>query len=86
MIVQEYQPRWADEFTALRDVLAQHLGAMALSIDHVGSTSVPGMLAKPILDVDIEIAAGVSIDQLTTKLAEHHRVTREEADVVGVQP
>jgi GrpB-like predicted nucleotidyltransferase (UPF0157 family) len=70
MIVQEYQPRWSQEFTALRDVLAKHLGNLALAIDHVGSTSVPGMLAKPILDLDIEISAGATVDQLTAKLAE----------------
>ena len=70
MIVQEYQPRWAEQFALLRDVLARHLGSLALSIDHVGSTSVPGMLAKPILDVDIEIAAEVTLDQISAKLAE----------------
>jgi GrpB-like predicted nucleotidyltransferase (UPF0157 family)/SAM-dependent methyltransferase len=70
MIVQEYQPRWAEEFAALRDVLAKHLGSMAQSIDHVGSTSVPGMLAKPILDVDVEIGAGATVDQVSAKLAE----------------
>jgi GrpB-like predicted nucleotidyltransferase (UPF0157 family)/2-polyprenyl-3-methyl-5-hydroxy-6-metoxy-1,4-benzoquinol methylase len=70
MIVQEYQPRWAAEFAALGDVLVNHLGTLALSIDHVGSTSVPGMLAKPILDVDIEIPADATIDQLSAKLAE----------------
>src|SRR3954463_3611864 len=99
MIVQDYQSRWAEEFAALRDVLAKHLGPLALSIDHVGSTSVPGMLAKPILDMDIEIPAGVTIDQLSAKLAElgyryegekgiadRHAYRRNSDDVPFVEP
>src|SRR4051794_37657484 len=69
MIVQEYQPAWAAEFAQLRDVLAARLGPLATPIHHVGSTSIPGMLAKPVLDVDVEASEGVTVQQMTASLA-----------------
>jgi GrpB-like predicted nucleotidyltransferase (UPF0157 family) len=61
--VCEYDPAWADRFEALRAEYAAALEAAAVpfvSIEHVGSTSVPGLAAKPIIDIDIVVAqAGV---------------------------
>lgn len=67
-IVVAYDPEWTAEFEALRAVLARMLGALALDIHHVGSTSIPGMFAKPVLDIDIELAPGVSIAAVTAAL------------------
>ena len=54
--VREYDPQWVSDFEAiageLRCILAEH----TLAIHHVGSTSVPGMAAKPIIDLDVVIA------------------------------
>ena len=49
----DYNPLWQEEFTRLRDFLTFILRDLALDIVHVGSTSVPTMKAKPILDIDI---------------------------------
>jgi GrpB-like predicted nucleotidyltransferase (UPF0157 family) len=68
MIVEEYQSSWLTEFRALSEVLKEHLGALAVSIQHVGSTSIPGMLAKPTLDIDIEAAPKASVDLFSEKL------------------
>ncbi|HEY1907183.1 MAG TPA: GrpB family protein, partial [Myxococcaceae bacterium] len=56
VVVVPYDPTWPAEFEALRSVLASALGDVARAIHHVGSTAVPGLPAKPILDVDVEIA------------------------------
>jgi hypothetical protein len=45
----DYDPRWRDEFEAHAERIADALGAAALRIEHVGSTSVPGLAAKPII-------------------------------------
>jgi GrpB-like predicted nucleotidyltransferase (UPF0157 family) len=54
--IKEYDPRWADTFETWCDRLAESLGPSALRIDHIGSTSVPGLAAKPIIDIQLSVA------------------------------
>ena len=56
-----YDPQWPLEFAALRQTLLRAMGTLALSIEHVGSTAVPELAAKPILDVDLVIASPESL-------------------------
>ena len=51
----EYDPEWPARFSELRDRIAAALGPLALAIEHVGSTSVPNMCAKPIIDLDVVV-------------------------------
>lgn len=53
MILTPHNPTWPAEFAALRDVYADALGDLILRVEHVGSTAVPHLQAKPILDIDI---------------------------------
>jgi GrpB-like predicted nucleotidyltransferase (UPF0157 family) len=54
IIVQPHNPAWDAEFLRARDDLHKILqGIPIVSIEHVGSTAIPGLHAKPILDVDI---------------------------------
>jgi GrpB-like predicted nucleotidyltransferase (UPF0157 family) len=56
--VVPYDPTWPEQFAALREhLLAALEGVPVRSIEHVGSTSVPGIAAKPQLDVDIVVDA-----------------------------
>jgi len=52
-----YQERWPSELQAIAIPLRNGLGELALRIDHIGSTSVPGLAAKDIIDVQITVAA-----------------------------
>jgi GrpB-like predicted nucleotidyltransferase (UPF0157 family) len=57
--VAEYDPSWLQRFDALRDEYAKAMvaaGVPVAAIEHVGSTSVPGLAAKPIIDCDIVVA------------------------------
>lgn len=47
---------WPRQFAEVRDTVVAALGDRALSVRHVGSTSVPGLWAKPIIDVDLIVA------------------------------
>lgn len=51
--IEAYNPDWPDKFAAICHRLRQHLGEMIGDIHHVGSTAVPGLRAKPIIDIDI---------------------------------
>jgi GrpB-like predicted nucleotidyltransferase (UPF0157 family) len=55
IIISKYNPRWAEEFEAIQASLHGILGALALRIDHIGSTSVPGLGAKDVIDVQITV-------------------------------
>ncbi|HEV2360632.1 MAG TPA: GrpB family protein [Acidimicrobiales bacterium] len=56
--VLEYNPAWPDRFDELRAIYASALETAAvpyLAIEHVGSTAVPGLAAKPVIDIDIVV-------------------------------
>ncbi|OAL49762.1 UPF0157-domain-containing protein [Pyrenochaeta sp. DS3sAY3a] len=54
--VIEYDPTWADHFERIKSQLIAALSTVPiLSIEHVGSTSIPGLAAKPIIDIDIVV-------------------------------
>lgn len=53
MLLQDYQDEWPAQFQQIREVLQEVLAAHCQSIEHIGSTSVPGLAAKPIIDIDI---------------------------------
>ncbi len=55
-VLVEPSPEWPAMFAERRDRLTHALGAVALRIEHVGSTSVPGAVAKPIIDIQISVA------------------------------
>jgi len=68
-IVVAYDPQWPQEFEALAAVLAAALGDLARRVHHVGSTSIPDMAAKPILDIDIKLAPGIPVEAATAALS-----------------
>jgi len=51
LIVLPYDPNWATEFERIRDYLMEQIGDLVIEIKHTGSTSVPGLAAKPIIDI-----------------------------------
>ncbi len=52
-----YDERWPAEFRRLGAVLRGALGPLAERIDHIGSTAVPGLAAKDVIDVQVTVAA-----------------------------
>jgi putative glutamine amidotransferase len=54
-----YDPAWPSRFEEEAARLRAALGAVAVSIDHVGSTAVPGLAAKPIVDIQVSVRSMV---------------------------
>jgi GrpB-like predicted nucleotidyltransferase (UPF0157 family) len=73
-----YDPAWPYLFAALGGRLRDGLGSVALRIDHIGSTSVPGLFAKPIIDVQISVAALEPVDAYRVPLEGLGLVYRSE--------
>ena len=55
--IVEPDPSWPDAFETIASRVRSALGARALLVEHVGSTSVPGLPAKPVIDVDLIVAS-----------------------------
>ena len=55
IVINNYNPEWPNEFEVIRSSLLEILGPLALRIDHIGSTSVPGLGAKDIIDIQITV-------------------------------
>ena len=57
VVVVDPDPAWPQLFATLRDTLAPVLADVASTIEHVGSTAVPGLPAKPVIDLDVVVAS-----------------------------
>ena len=55
IIVVPYDPRWKNEFQKIKSYLEKEIKDSIIGIEHVGSTSVEGLYAKPIIDIDVII-------------------------------
>ena len=58
-----YDPRWPTEFELEAVRIHRALGPLALRIDHNGSTAVPGLAAKPVIDIQVSVAALTPLDR-----------------------
>jgi len=76
VVVVDYDPAWPDRFEQLRARIWPAVADVALGIEHVGSTAVPGLAAKPIIDMTVVVPSrpdvNVTIDRLAT-LGYRHR-------------
>ncbi len=52
-----YQAKWPQQFQVEKERLQKALGELAVAIHHIGSTAVPGLAAKPVIDIMLEIPA-----------------------------
>lgn len=55
VVIVPYDPEWPALFETLGAALRKALGETAIRIDHIGSTSIPGLDAKPIIDIQISV-------------------------------
>jgi GrpB-like predicted nucleotidyltransferase (UPF0157 family) len=86
----EYDPNWpthaARRLAAIRERLRGLPGASTARFDHIGSTSVPGLAAKPIIDLQVSILPLPTDDELTRRLGPlgYHRATGSRPDSPGI--
>ncbi len=64
-----YRVEWPQEFVVIGQALRRALGDLALRIDHIGSTSVPGLMAKDLIDIQITVASLLPVEPLDAALA-----------------
>lgn len=83
LTVVPYDPGWASEYEGERRRLAALLGSAAVAIHHIGSTSVPGLAAKPVIDVLVEASELEAVDRMTPILEANGLEARGEHGIPG---
>jgi len=66
--IADYDPQWPVTFQQICGPITAALGPLAQRIEHVGSTAVPGLAAKPIIDLDVVIATRSDLPAVTARL------------------
>lgn len=68
--IVDWCPEWPESFRRKASAIRSALGDHALRIDHIGSTSIQGLAAKPIIDIQVSVATFEPIETLTEPLWE----------------
>ena len=68
VVITPYQPHWASEFTEIAMRIRSIVNNAAIRIDHIGSTAVPGLGAKDVIDLQITVADLNRVNNLTKPL------------------
>jgi GrpB-like predicted nucleotidyltransferase (UPF0157 family) len=68
VVVEDYRQHWADDFTRLARRIRALVGPAAIRIDHIGSTAVPGLGAKDVIDLQITVGSLDRVDEVASPL------------------
>jgi GrpB-like predicted nucleotidyltransferase (UPF0157 family) len=80
-LLRLHDPAWATHFADLQANLSRALGELALRIEHVGSTAVPDLMAKPILDIDVVMRDGAAFPSIVSALRRQGYVHRGDLGI-----
>jgi GrpB-like predicted nucleotidyltransferase (UPF0157 family) len=81
--VVDYDERWPADFRRVANEIGAVLGELIIGIEHVGSTSVPGLGAKPIIDIDVLIRSNAPFAQIRDRLERFGYIHRGPRGVAG---
>ncbi|HEY4483257.1 MAG TPA: GrpB family protein [Candidatus Paceibacterota bacterium] len=68
--LEEYNPEWRNLFEQEKELLLKTFGSRIIAIEHIGSTAIPGLESKPIIDISVAVESLDDIDDFITKLQE----------------
>jgi len=68
--VVDHDPEWDMIFQDLKETYLEHLDNLILDVEHVGSTAVPGLCAKPCLDIDLVIEDYSELQEIIDRLSD----------------
>ncbi|HLP21851.1 MAG TPA: GrpB family protein [Chitinophagales bacterium] len=83
IIIQDYSPQWPLAFEKLKSAYQIALGLLIADVQHEGSTSVVGLAAKPVIDIDIIIPDNECLPQVVVKLGELGYKHRGDLGIAG---
>ncbi len=83
IVVERYDPQWKDDFKQIEKEIVAAVGGMIISVEHIGSTSVEGLSAKPIIDIDVVIKDGAVLRQVISALSSIGYIHEGDLGIVG---
>ena len=83
IVVVDYDPKWPEIFEELRSTIWSSVRGLATAVEHVGSTSVPGLAAKPIIDISVVVPAESDVPAAIERLSTLGYVHRGNLGVAG---
>ncbi|WP_081841022.1 GrpB family protein [Alicyclobacillus macrosporangiidus] len=83
IIVVPYDPGWLQAFEMIRSYVSPVLSDIVVAIEHVGSTSVPGLAAKPIVDIDVAVATRDDVYVAIQRLASLGYIHEGDLGIAG---
>ncbi|WP_323636322.1 GrpB family protein [Pectobacterium polaris] len=81
--VVDYDPQWATKYETAACAIAQALGEVAVRLHHIGSTAVPGLPAKPVIDMLLEVISLSDLDRLDHVMVDLGYRPRGENGIAG---
>ncbi len=81
--LEPYTPNWKTEFEELKQFFSDLLHDIPFAIEHVGSTAIPNMIAKPILDIDIIPGKEEAIPEISKRLERVGYLPKGEQGIPG---
>lgn len=79
----DYDPKWVKIFETERLILANIIGSNAIHIEHIGSTAVVGLMAKPVIDILIEVNELTALDTNNKAFIEQSYIVKGENGISG---
>jgi len=78
-----WSTRWAARFADEKERWQRMLGSVCLDVEHIGSTAIEGIMAKPIVDVLVVVTSHEEIVRMTAQILEHGYRTKGEHGIPG---
>jgi len=83
VVIVPYDDKWPEMFEIESLLIKTLLGAVAVSVHHIGSTSVPGLSAKPIIDILVEVTDINELDAYNLAMVSAGYISRGENGIPG---
>ncbi|PKG80613.1 hypothetical protein CXF85_21020 [Colwellia sp. 75C3] len=81
--VVDYDPNWSKTFETEKVMLTKAIGSNAVKIEHIGSTSVVGLSAKPVIDILIEVTSLTELDSANKNIVGLGYIVKGENGISG---
>lgn len=83
IVLAEHDAKWGMDFVRLRAHFSRIADNLPAAIEHIGSTSVPGLIAKPIIDIDLTVSSNPNLVTILNRLIEHGYVNEGDCGIAG---